>query len=194
MAKQKQGGLLSLLFFIGLGFTVGGCGLVSELTNFPQSSEQAFPQAKTNTVTIDFYAIDWNDFPEEKRAYMQELSKIVEEKVTQWLGHRIRVTRFEILPGSSVPHGERPLASFSFKPSDTYKTVVSAMVTKAMSSKAKYLVARLRANPIDPQAVCKVYARIEGSRNSDYYLHIDTKGDKALLKEVYKILKSCGGE
>lgn len=191
---MKHWGILSLIILVGLASIIGGCSWVSKLTSSSLLPEQALPQSKTNAATIDFYAINWDDFPEERRLYVQELSKVIEEKITQWLGHRIRVTRFEILAGSSVPHRERPLASFPFKPSNTYKTVISAMVTKAMRSKANYLVARLRADTTDPQAICQLVAKIDKSSNSDYYLYIDTKGNKALLKEVHKIIKSCGGE
>jgi hypothetical protein len=182
----------SILLIATLALVAAGCSWIG-LKGF-QVTERLSPQGKVQTIDfIDFYAINWDDFPEEKKLYTRAISKIIEEKITQWLGHRIRIVRFEILPESHTSHSERPLASFHFTPNDTYKAAVSSIITKAMSNKAKYLVAKLRANPIDPVAICKVLDKINKSRNSDYYLYIeDTQGNEALLKEVYKILKTCG--
>lgn len=185
---MKQG--VILLLMVGLASIIGGCSWVSKLTNSSLSSEQALPQAKTNAATIDFYAIDPDDFPSEKEKLLQEMKKLLEEVHKAWLGHPINIVKIDMPVLSSDLALARPLATIPVKPSvasAAFKTAFEAIIAKAKNNKEKYLVASINANSITPAELCAAYKATIRSRL--YY--IDTQGNEILRQEVNKLLKSC---
>lgn len=187
---MKQRGILFLIILVGLASIIGGgCSWVSKLTNFPQSSDLALPQAKA-AATIDFYAIDLNDFPNEKERLIQEARKYISKLLEQWAGYPIKIEQINILP----PFPTRPIATLSPGVADQslvgYKAVSQEIMAGVRQNKAKYLVASIIAKPLSPREFCAALEKVyQAGKPGPFW--VDFRGDETLHEQMYKLFKDC---
>lgn len=186
---MKQWVILPLIILVGLASILGGCSWVSKLTNFPQSSDLALPQAKA-AATIDFYAIDLNDFPNEKERLIQEARKYIGKLLKQWAGYPIKIEQINILP----PFPTRPIVTLSPGVADQslvgYKAVSQEIMAKVRQNKAKYLVASIIAKPLSPREFCAALEKVyKAGKPGPFW--VDVHGDETLHEQMYKLFKDC---